>query len=611
MVVVFSGYNQRAVVAFLRTLVKDQVDFRIIASNPKDTIFLTSYRDKVIYTRTKKALDLDEISEAIMKIRSDMSVGDEKLFIAPSTEFLNRYLVENRSAFEALGCIIPLVEKKLYETISDKYAFAALCAENGIFVPSDVDIDTGFEGKLVAKPKTYFSSDGKVYCPVFIDSPESLEAFLDEHSKDDFSFQKFVEGQSLYLLFYFAKDGEVYSLSQENLVQQSGGKSIVVAETSDIHKDQSITEPYVDLFKSCGFRGLIMVEIRKTDDRYYMIEANPRFWGPSQLFCDADYNLFDCLLYDYGLLNCKPVLGEPIKSEYLWFGGLESDESPVYLSDDTERYSQVISDPEKYDVYCRPDTARIFYKEKLENLYSKSSKHSNYQVFPDCFNGLIDQECLDIHTRYEKERFEYIKKHVDLGGRTVVDIGGNTGFFTFSAEECGASHVDYYEGNAAHAEFVRTAALALGKSDSISVFNDYYTFEASDTYHDVCICLNVLHHLGDDFGSVNDMEEAKNKMLNAINDLAKSNAILVFQLGFNWKGNRYKCLFPHGTKRDLISFLDNCKDSWETLYTGIAEKKNGQVAYEELNDTNIERQDELGEFLNRPIFILKSKVISR
>lgn len=611
MIVVFSGYNQRAVIAFIRTLVKDNIDFRIIASSNKDTIFFTAYRDKVIYTRTKKALDLEEIKEALANVRSQMSGDDEKILIAPSTEFLNRFLIEYRIYFEDLGCVIPLVEKHLYEKISDKYAFSALCVEKGIPAPSDVDINNGIQTKLVAKPKTYFSSDGKVYNPVFIETSEALNTFLEEHSKEDFIFQKFVDGKSLYLLCYFAKDGEVYLFSQENLVQQSGGKSIVVAETSNIHNDKSISEPYVELFKECGFRGLVMVEIRESDGCYYMIEANPRFWGPSQLFCDANYNLFECLLFDYGFLDSCPDLSKPCKAEYLWLGGLEAEEKPVYLSEDIDRYSRIIANPDKFDIYCRPDADRIYYKEKLENLYSKSSKHSNYQVFPDSFKGLLDQECLDIHTRYEKERFEYIKTHVELSGKTVVDIGGNTGFFTFSAEECGASHVDYYEGNATHAEFVRTAALALGKSGNISVFNEYYTFDASDKYHDVCVCLNVLHHLGDDFGSVNDMEEAKNLMINAINNLAKSNAVLVFQLGFNWKGNRYKCLFPHGTKRELISFLDNCNVSWETLFTGIAVKKNGQVVYEELSDTNIERQDDLGEFLNRPIFIMRSKVISQ
>ncbi len=34
---------------------------------------------------------------------------------------------------------------------------------------------------------------------------------------------------------------------------------------------------------------------------------------------------------------------------------------------------------------------------------------------------------------------------------------------------------------------------------------------------------------------------------------------------------------------------------------------NSVVKYADVNDSNIHRQDELGEFLNRPLFIMKSK----
>ena len=611
MVIVFSGYNQRAVIAFIRTLVKNNLEYQIIASSSKDTVFLTEYRDRVIYTRTKKELDIDEILVAIDFVRNQMTNEFEKILIAPSTEFLNRFLIDNRTVFEKAGCVIPLVGKELYEAISDKEAFASLSDKNGILIPPEVDPESEFVGKIVAKPKTYFSSDGQVYCPVFLKNKEEISAFLFTHHKDDFVYQKYISGKSFYLLFYFAKDGTVYSFSQENLVQQPGGKSIVTAESSDIHKDKDITDPYINMLKAINFRGLVMIEIRQAERVNYMIEANPRFWGPSQLFCDANYNFFECFLYDYGVMRTAPDFSKQHKAYYLWTGGLEADEAPVYLSDDEEKYQAIINKPEKYDIYFRPDTDRIFYKERLENLYSKSSKHSNYQVFPDSFKGLINQEELDIHTRYERERFSYIIKHINLKGKDVVDIGGNTGFFTFSAEEAGASHVDYYEGNAAHAEFVKTAALALNKISNISVFNDYYAFEGSESVHDVCFCLNVLHHLGDDFGSVNDMEEAKSRMLAAINALALINDIMLFQLGFNWKGNRYKCLFQNGTKRELISFIDNCNDNWEILHIGIAVKKDNYVTYEELNDLNIERNDELGEFLNRPLFIMKSKVFTR
>jgi hypothetical protein len=36
-----------------------------------------------------------------------------------------------------------------------------------------------------------------------------------------------------------------------------------------------------------GFYGLVMIEVKEYDNQFYMIEANPRLWGPSQLILDA------------------------------------------------------------------------------------------------------------------------------------------------------------------------------------------------------------------------------------------------------------------------------------------------------------------------------------
>jgi len=45
---------------------------------------------------------------------------------------------------------------------------------------------------------------------------------------------------------------------------------------------------------------------------------------------------------------------------------------------------------------------------------------------------------------------------------------------------------------------------------------------------------------------------------------------------------------------------------WEIMSVGIAEEKCGAVVYRSVDDLNIERNDRVGEFLNRPLFIMKS-----
>ena len=56
-ILIFSGFNPRAVLAFIRTLEKNNIsDYGIIANGICDRIFLTKYASKVIYVRKEKRI---------------------------------------------------------------------------------------------------------------------------------------------------------------------------------------------------------------------------------------------------------------------------------------------------------------------------------------------------------------------------------------------------------------------------------------------------------------------------------------------------------------------------------------------------------------------------
>jgi SAM-dependent methyltransferase len=246
---------------------------------------------------------------------------------------------------------------------------------------------------------------------------------------------------------------------------------------------------------------------------------------------------------------------------------------------------------------------------KLKELYSVNSKHSNYQQLSSRLKSIIGDQDIIINTRHEKERLDYIIDKVDVTDKTVLDIGGNSGYFTFELIDNGAQKVHYYEGNPIHSEFVRQAAEVLSVKDSIEITNDYFVFnEEYERKYDIVLCLNVLHHIGDDFGTKEiTLEKAKQNIALQLKSLARISNILIFQLGFNWKGNRELGLFQNGTKKEMIDFVKTVTDNYfDFMKIGIAEMKDNVIKYEDLNDYNIERNDKLGEFLNRPIFILKS-----
>lgn len=250
-------------------------------------------------------------------------------------------------------------------------------------------------------------------------------------------------------------------------------------------------------------------------------------------------------------------------------------------------------------------------KEDLIRLYSTKSKHSNYQILPNQLRKLLNVEDVVTSTRYEHERLNYLLSKVDVRNKSVLDIGANTGYFSFELLDAGAKKVHYYEGNAEHAQFVDLAVRSLELQNVMTVTNDYYPFDGSDTSHyDVVLLFNVLHHVGDDYGDKKlTVEEAREEILNQLNFLASNCDSLVLQLGFNWQGDTSRPLFERGTKKEMIEFVrSNINSCWDISAIGIAQVTDKSIEYKDLDESNIERNDSMGEFLNRPILILKSKV---
>ncbi|WP_233963727.1 DUF1698 domain-containing protein [Pectobacterium versatile] len=250
-------------------------------------------------------------------------------------------------------------------------------------------------------------------------------------------------------------------------------------------------------------------------------------------------------------------------------------------------------------------------KNNLISLIEKNGKHTAYQSLPRMVKDIIGDEIYHVGSKADECRFDYIKSKINFRDKKILDIGCNLGYFTFSVLDCGARHVVAYEGFPPHANFLNDVSLILDLKDRISVHNEYYLFSVDECLYDVVFLLNVLHHIGDDYGDKTLlMESVKENISNQLNSLSVNTNTLVLQLGFNWKGNSNYGLFANGTKREMIDYVKTAIDGvWNLRAIGIAERTtHGEIIYNELSDDNINRQDELGEFLNRPIFILDKNI---
>jgi len=363
-IIIFSGYNDRAVISFIRTLEKNTIKYVVIAKGNEDFILSTRYKNRVAIVRVAQALTLVLLKEYIARIKDEFGVG--RFFIAPSTEALNRFLLKFRSAIEKIGVTVPLVKESTYISVSDKKVFGVKCKNNNILTPKEYLSFSDVPLPFVAKPKEYVSLSGEIFTPFLIFNKEQKFKFSERCCLDDFYFQEYIDGKSIYLLYYFHKNGEVIKFSQENLMQQAGGGSMLAAVSSSYHETEESSK-YESIFKAMGFHGLVMVEVRVTNRGDYMIEANPRFWGPSQLFVDSGINLFESFLFDYGFMPTPPGRPAPIYAKYFWFNGIESPnkniEPPVFHEGCDEGLRKDPKSWIRYDVFNRPDTAEVLKRE--------------------------------------------------------------------------------------------------------------------------------------------------------------------------------------------------------------------------------------------------------
>jgi SAM-dependent methyltransferase len=253
-------------------------------------------------------------------------------------------------------------------------------------------------------------------------------------------------------------------------------------------------------------------------------------------------------------------------------------------------------------------TQRIALLKELWAETTHSHKHSAYQSLPVRLAQLMGLERDSFSSKEDAARLAYILSKVYVPGKRILDIGCNTGFFLFEALAAGALHVTAYEGSHAHAAFVNLSAELLGLTNQVDVRNEYFEFDNAGSQYDMALLLNVLHHLGDDYGdSALVVEQAKVAILKQLNFMSKVTSRLVFQLGFNWRGDPKYPLFANGTKEEVIEYVrEGSSGCWRIDAVGVAERCDAGLIYRDVNELNIQRNNTLGEFFNRPIFIMDS-----
>lgn len=101
------------------------------------------------------------------------------------------------------------------------------------------------------------------------------------------------------------------------------------------------------------------------------------------------------------------------------------------------------------------------------------------------------------YTLLAEDSVRQLERHVELSGETVVDVGGGAGYFTAALTARGARCV-LVEPDAGE-------LLSRGPAVPGSVIGDGYWLPLADGCADVCFCYNVLEHVKDPAGFIDEM----------------------------------------------------------------------------------------------------------
>ena len=225
--------------------------------------------------------------------------------------------------------------------------------------------------------------------------------------------------------------------------------------------------------------------------------------------------------------------------------------------------------------------------ERLQRLYDTGAKHDRYQNLP-----AFVQEALGFNTdidenwRGDTARYSLLEQSLSLkDGERLSDIGANTGFFTLSlAHRFPGARFAAYEMNPQHVAYIREIAAHFGMEHVEVVEQGVDLQHAGEiTPCDVMLHFNVLHHAGVDFDKerISSPGKFRDYAVEYLSRLARRTRTMIFQMGYNWGGNKLQPLVPLEEDLQKVSYTMDLfhASGWQIQGIAHCSRRDGPLAY--------------------------------
>lgn len=373
-IILCADLNLRATIATVRAFRNEDVDL-IIGVSSFISALLTLPSLILYYRKIKRVWFYKSKSEDefIVSLKCLGKSSNYPLVFFPMGEKIIRWVIKNSDTLKTFNVVVPNHGINNYEMISDKDSFLKICEK------FDLDIPSEFNGTpeiysfpyVIKSRRVMWGNDRVLEAPVLVSSKSAHQLIKNKNlNLSEHIVQEFISGPSYYYCALYSDGRPILVCVQKILIQQPGGKSVICAIPAQIPSE--VSNKIDNLFESLVWSGALMVELKFANNKFHIIECNPRLWGPLQCAIDNDVN-FPLFLYRI-MTKKKFSVNKKVNSKnnigYLWLWGIFDG---LYYLISSKTFYQVqfanLSEIKFRDIWFRLDSFSYFIIEPLAIVF--------------------------------------------------------------------------------------------------------------------------------------------------------------------------------------------------------------------------------------------------